>query len=105
MVKVTLQLLDGKLCLSAELAADRLQVVPLLYPTTVTIVNFLTGDFLQSIASEVKTRIARIAVQNLIGVIVEAAEADLAICLKKLLGRGIFAFDRFHVALAIYKLL
>ena len=52
-----------------------------------------------------KASVTTVAVEDLVGVIVEAAEAYLAVCLEKYEIGVVFAFGRFHQFLVIYQLL
>lgn len=102
MVEVTLEFLDGEVGLVAELAGDLLVVELLLVPAAVAVVDFLLGDLLEAVAGEVEAGVAVVAVEHLVGVVVEAAEADLAVRLEQLLvavaalggAHGLLAFDQ-----------
>ena len=47
-------------------------------------VCFFLRNFLKSVACKMKTGIAFVTVENLIRVVVEAAEANFTVCLEKL---------------------
>ena len=52
-----------------------------------------------------KASVTTVAVEDLVGVIVEAAEAYFAVGLKKFVIGVAFAFGRFHQFLIVYQLL
>jgi hypothetical protein len=87
-VEVALKLLDGEVGAAAELAAHLLGEFLLLEAAALAVVDVLLGDLLQSVAGQVETCVALVAVQHLVGVVVEAAEADFAVGFEHLLAIG-----------------
>ena len=83
MVVVTLNFLYGELCFVAELANDLFCVLPLHCLTVVAIVSFLLRNLLKSIASQVKTCVAFIAVKHLVRIVVKTAETNFTVSLEK----------------------
>lgn len=86
MVEVAVEVLDGEVGAAAELADDLLGELLLLEAAALAVVDVLLGDLLQSVARQVEARVARVAVQHLVRVVVEAAEAYLAVSFEQLLG-------------------
>lgn len=91
-IEVPVELFDGEVGLVAQLACYFLVVELLLVPAAVAVVDLLLGDLLQSVAGQMKAGVAIITVQHLVGVVVEATEADLAVSLKEFLVVGVVAF-------------
>lgn len=85
MVEVSLQFLDGEVGLVAELARYLLVVELLLVAAAVAVVDLFFRYLLQPVASQVETSIAVIAVEHLIGVVVETTEADFAVSFEEFL--------------------
>ncbi len=86
MVEVAVEVFDGEVGAAAELADHLLGELLLLEAAALAVVDVLLGDLLQSVARQVKTRVALVAVQHLVRVVVEAAEAYLAVGFEHLLG-------------------
>ena len=105
MVEMSLDLFDRKFSLVAELANYFLGIFFFYSPAVVAEICLFFGKFLQSVASQVKAGVAFVAVENLVGVVVEAAEAYFTIGLKEFFVIRVFAFGRFHLSLTIDKLL
>lgn len=99
-VEVSLELLDGEVGLVAELAGRLLVVELLLVAAAVAVVDLLSWDLLQAVAGQVEAGVAVVAVEHLVGVVVEAAEADLAVRFEELLV-AVAALGRPHRLLAI----
>jgi hypothetical protein len=93
---MAVNLLYWKVCLAAELAIHLFVVISFLKFTAITIINFFLGNFLKAIAGQMKTCIARIAVQDLIRLIIEATKADFTISFEYFLVRSIIAFGWFQ---------
>jgi hypothetical protein len=93
---MTINLLYWEVRLAAELTIHLFVVISFLKFTAITIINFFLGNFLQAVASQMKTCIARIAVQNLIRLIIEATKADFTISFEYFLIRSIGAFGWFQ---------
>lgn len=105
MVEMALDLFDGEFGFVAELADYFLDVLFLYGFAVVTEIGLLFGKFLKTVASQVKAGVAFIAVENLVGIVVETAEAYFTISLKEFFIVGVFAFSRFHLSLTLDKLL
>ncbi len=84
MIEVAVEFLNWEFRPIAQCTHDFFIVISLLMPTTIAVIYFLLGYFLKAVASEVKTRVAGITIQNLIRIIVKATEAYLTIGLKEL---------------------
>jgi hypothetical protein len=104
-VVVPLNLLHREFGLAAELTHQFFTVLLPDRLAVVAIVGLILGDFLKAIAGEVKTGVALVAVEDLVGVIVEAAEAYFAISLKKFEVGAVFTLGRFDQFLVVNKLL
>ena len=106
MIEASLYVLDGKLCFVAELAVNFFNVFLFLEFAAIAVVDLFVGDLLQSVAGQVETGVAAVAVQDLVGVVVETAEADLAVGFEELFGGGcVFALGWFDRPLAFHELL
>lgn len=92
MIKMSIHKLDRKVTFVAQLAHHIFTAEFLLKFTAIAIVNFFFWYFLQSIASKMKTGITGIAIQNLIGLVIEATKAYFAISLKHFFVIGICTF-------------
>lgn len=84
MIEASLYVLDGELCFVAELAVNFFDVFLFLEFAAIAVVDLFVGDLLQSVAGQVETGVAAVAVQDLVGVVVETAEADLAVGFEEL---------------------
>lgn len=87
-VEVAVQQLQWEAVFITNLANDSFVIELLLEAAAVAVVDLFLGDFLQPVAGKVKACVATITVEHLVGVIVETAEADLAVRLKHLLVVG-----------------
>ena len=68
-------------------------------------VGLLLRDLLEAVAGEMEAGVAGIAVKNLVGVVVVATEAYLAVGLEKLLYRsGLLAFYWLGESFVLYEL-
>lgn len=62
MIEMTVELLYGKLSLSAQLTAYSFCIFLLLKTTAVAVVDFLARDLLEAIAGQMKTSVAGVAI-------------------------------------------
>ena len=72
--------------------------------TPVTEVLLVLWHLVQSITRQMKTRVAHVAVKNLIGVRIKTTKTYLAICLKKLLACNLTSFGGFCLFHIVQKL-
>ena len=105
MVVVPLDLLHGELGLAAELTDQLSGALLPGRPAVIAVVGVVLGQFLESVAGQVEAGVAAIAVQDLVGVVVEAAEAYLTVRLEKLEVGAVFALGRFDQLLVVDQLL
>ena len=87
MVEMLLHLLDRKVGLPAQLTHHLLRILRPLEPAAVAVVGLLLGHLRESVAGEVETGVAGVAVQHLVRVVVVTAETNLAVRLEKFLTR------------------
>ena len=102
---MTLDLFDGKLCFTAQLADYFFLTFPY-NSTKIAVVGLILRQFLKSITGDMKTGATLITVEYLIGIVVKAAEAYFTVSLEKLVIIDIFIiFCRFYEFLALDELL
>ena len=102
MVIVPFYILYWKASFRAELACESLE--PFLREEAgIAEVGVGSRQRRQAIAGQMKTRVAAIAVEHLITVLIGRAEADFAVSFKKLFA-SFFALGRFLVTLCFQKL-
>ena len=105
MIEVSVEFFDGELSFVAELADHFFQAVFFLGLAIVAVVDLIFWDLLKPIACEVEAGVARVAVEDLIGIVVEGTETNFAVCFKKFIVCLFFTFGRFDLSLAVDKLL
>ena len=105
MVEMALDLFNWEFGLVTELADYFLDVLFLHGFAVVAEICLLFGNFLQAVTGQVKAGVAFVTVENLVGVVVEAAEAYFTVSLKEFFIVGVFAFGRFHLSLTFDQLL
>jgi len=105
MVEMSGDLLDWEVGFVTKLANHLFSILPSRVSTAVTKVGFFLRDFLESVARQMKTCVAGVAIEHLVGVVVETAETDFTVGFKKLFGGCcIFAFDGFENLLSFDEL-
>lgn len=88
---MSLKLLDGKAGLATQLAHDLAHLFLFLILTAITVVLILLRYFSQSIASQMETCIALVAIEHLIAVVIQTAEANLTVRLEQFLTVSLLA--------------
>lgn len=103
MIEVAIKLFDREVGLIAQLTCYFLIVELLLVPAAVTVIDLFFWDLLQPVAGEMETGVAIITVQHLIGVVIEATEAYLAVSFEEFLVIGVIALGGSYCLLIFYE--